>query len=66
MFLGKIPNPMTNKKEENIAQAGFLIDTLLMLREKTKGNLSEDESKMLDNFVYELQIRFVEKQRTVK
>jgi hypothetical protein len=63
IFLGEIPNPMTNKTEQNLAQAGFLIDTLLMLKEKTQGNLSPEEAKMLEGFVYELQIRFVEKQK---
>ncbi|MCK5230339.1 MAG: DUF1844 domain-containing protein, partial [Desulfobulbaceae bacterium] len=35
------------------------IDTLNMLREKTKGNLTEDEEKMLKNILYDLKIRYV-------
>lgn len=35
--LGQIPNPVTNKKEENLTQAKFIIDTLGMLKEKTRG-----------------------------
>lgn len=65
IFLGEIPNPVTNKKEENLAQAEFLIDTLIMLRDKTHGNLSAEEAKMLEGFVYELQMRFVEKQKNI-
>ena len=37
--LGQVPNPATNKTEEDLTQAKFLIDTLGVLQEKTKGNL---------------------------
>ncbi|MBP9853493.1 MAG: DUF1844 domain-containing protein [Candidatus Omnitrophica bacterium] len=60
IFLGEIPHPMTNQKEENIPQAKFLIDTLVMIREKTKGNLEEKEENLLDASIYELQIKFLE------
>lgn len=61
IFLGHIPNPVTNKIEENLNQAKFIIDTLDMLREKTKGNLTEEETKLLDNLLYELRIQYIEK-----
>ena len=60
IFLGEIPHPMTNMVEKNLPQAKFLIDTLVMLREKTKGNLSKQESDLLNSSIYELQMRFVE------
>ena len=61
IFLGDIPNPMNdNKTEKNMPQAKFLIDTLLMMREKTKGNLSPQEEELLTNSIYELQLRYVE------
>lgn len=60
IFLGEVPNPITNIVEKNLAQAKFLIDTLLMLREKTKGNLSKQESDMINAALYELQVKFVE------
>ena len=41
-------------------QAKFLIDTLAMLKEKTKGNLNEQESHLLSNSLYELQMKYVE------
>ncbi|MDP2938862.1 MAG: DUF1844 domain-containing protein [Candidatus Omnitrophota bacterium] len=66
IFLGEIANPVSQKKEENIPQAKFIIDTLLMLREKTKGNLKEDETNLLNNFIYELQMKFVEKNKEIK
>lgn len=61
IFLGQIDNPVTNKKEENLPQAKFIIDTLDMLKEKTKGNLSPDELSMLENILYELKLQYIEK-----
>ncbi len=47
MQLGKISNPMTGKTEKNVVQAKASIDMLDMLKEKTKGNLTKTEEKML-------------------
>lgn len=60
IFLGEIPHPATNKPEKNLDQAKFIIDTLLMLRDKTKGNLTAQEENLLNASVYELQMKFVE------
>ncbi|MCA9407908.1 MAG: DUF1844 domain-containing protein [Candidatus Omnitrophica bacterium] len=60
IFLGEIPNPMTNQPEKNLPQAKFLIDTLTMLKEKTKGNLNRQEETLLNSSVYELQLKYVE------
>lgn len=66
IFMGEIPNPVTNKVEKNLTQAKFLIDTLSMLKEKTSGNLDDQEKDLLENSVYELQLRYVQhvEQRT--
>lgn len=61
--MGVMENPMTNKKEENLEQAKFLIDTLDVLKEKTKGNLTEEENKLLENVLYELRMQFVDKKK---
>ena len=61
IFMGEIPNPMTNMPEENLEQAKFMIDTLAMLRDKTKGNLSQKESDILNTNLYQLQMRYVER-----
>ncbi len=61
IFLGAMPNPATNKTEENFSQAKFIIDTLDILKEKTKGNLTADEDKLLDNIVYNLKMLYLEK-----
>src|SRR5208283_729486 len=60
IFLGEMPNPMTNKLEKNLKQAKFLIDTLVILRDKTKGNLSKEEDDLLNGSIYELQLRYVD------
>ena len=55
IFLGEMPNPITNQVEKNLKQAKFLIDTLVILRDKTKGNLSKEEDDLLNGSIYELQ-----------
>ncbi len=59
--LGQIPNPASDKKEEDLPQAKFLIDTLAMLKDKTKGNLSADETNLLENLLYELRMIYINK-----
>ena len=59
--LGQVPNPATNQKEEDTAQAKFLIDTLGMLKEKTKGNLTPEEAGFLENVLYELRMQYIAK-----
>ena len=59
-FLGEVPNPVDNTTEVNLEQAKFIIDTLLMLRTKTQGNLAKQEADMLNAATYELQMKFVE------
>ncbi len=66
IFLGEIPHPMTGKNEKNIRQAKFIIDTLVMLKDKAKGNLTEQEQSFIDATVYELQMKFVEVSGTEK
>ena len=59
--LGEVPNPVTNKKEEDLVQAKFLIDTLGMLKEKTKGNLTPEETSFMENVLYELRMQYIAK-----
>ena len=59
--LGLIPSPVTNKSEEDLAQAKFLIDTLGMLKDKTQGNLNTDETNLLENVLYELRMQYISK-----
>lgn len=60
VFLGEIPSPVTNQSEKNLPQAKFIIDTLILLQGKTKGNLTKQEEDMLNMTAYELQMKYVE------
>jgi hypothetical protein len=59
LFLGQIPNPQTGKTEINLELARMFIDQLEMLREKTRNNLTSEESGMLANVLSDLQVAFV-------
>lgn len=61
MALGDLENPVTHKKESNLQHAKILIDTLEMLKEKTKNNLSKDEDEAMNSILYDLRMRFVAK-----
>ena len=58
--LGKIKNPVTDKVERHLEQAQQSIEMLEMIRERTKGNLSAEMSKMLDGFLTELRLNYVD------
>jgi hypothetical protein len=60
MALGLEKNPHTGKEEKDLDVARFNIDLLLLLKEKTKGNLTDDERQLLDSVISDLQMRFVE------
>src|SRR3954471_4708205 len=60
LFLGQIPNPQTGKGEVNLELAKMFIDQLAMIQEKTRGNLSNEESTVLRNALANLQMAYVE------
>lgn len=60
MFLGRIPNPQTGKPEINLEIARMFIDQLEMIHEKTRGNLSSEESEILMRVLSDLQLAFVQ------
>jgi hypothetical protein len=60
LFLGQIPNPQTGKPETNLEVARMFIDQLAMIQEKTRGNLSSEETTVLRNTLSNLQMAFVE------
>ena len=57
--MGKIKNPMTDKIEKNLEAASMSIDMLAMIQEKTKNNLNDYESKLLEQSVKDLKMNFV-------
>lgn len=58
--LGEIPNPADGKKESSPAQAKYIIDTLGMLSDKTKGNLTESENNIMEQTLYHLRMQYME------
>jgi hypothetical protein len=60
LFLGQIPNPKTGEGEVNLELAKMFVDQLAMIQEKTRGNLSNEESTVLRNTLSNLQMVYVE------
>ena len=59
--LGAVPDPATGETAEaDPLVAQQTIDTLEMIRDKTRGNLDDEERKLIDSLLYELRMRFVE------
>jgi hypothetical protein len=58
--LGQIPHPQTGKGEVHLEMAKLFIDQLVMIRSKTRGNLSNEELGVLNNAISNLQMAFFE------
>lgn len=56
---GDFPDPVTKKAERNLEAAKQTIDILAILKEKTRGNLNDDEDRLLESLLYELRMRYV-------
>jgi len=59
MSLGKIKNPVSDKIEKDLSAAQMTIDIIDMIKEKTKNNLSEQESKFIDQVLGDLKLNYV-------
>jgi len=57
--LGLVPDPTDQKTAVNLELAKHNIDTLGILQKKTTGNLASEESKLLDDLLYDLRMRYV-------
>jgi hypothetical protein len=63
VHFGDIADPSTGQRmEPNLVGAAQMIEIIAMLQEKTSGNLSEPEAKLLEDLLYELRMRFVDAQ----
>lgn len=60
VHLGAIPDPTTGNIQKELAIAKQTIDILAMLEEKTRGNLTEEEHKLLTHMLHDLRIKFVQ------
>jgi hypothetical protein len=61
VHLGETPDPTGGNSGLDLVLARNTIDVLGLLKEKTKGNLDPEESKLLDALLYDLRTRFVAK-----
>ena len=64
MFLGLVPDPRGNEVQKNPAEAAAIISVIEMLAAKTKGNLNEDEAKLVEEVLFELRTRYVSETRS--
>ncbi len=63
MQLGKVPNPISNKIEKDLENAKFTIELLRTLKEKTKGNLTEEEERLLLSVITDLELNYADEIR---
>jgi len=61
IFLGAVPHPQTGETMEDPEFARYKIDLLTMIQEKTAGNLTSEESRLMEDVLYQLRLLFVEK-----
>jgi hypothetical protein len=59
-YLGAYTDPTSGKTSIDLGQAKQTIDMLAILEEKTRGNLSDDEHRLLTHVLHDLRMRFVE------
>jgi len=60
LHLGEIENPNDGVSQKDLPLAKHTIDILVMLEEKTKGNLSSAEERLMESLLYDLRLRYVE------
>ena len=57
--MGAFEDPQTKKRHVDLSAAKHHIDTLVVLEEKTKGNITDEEKKLLDQAIYEIRMQYV-------
>ena len=57
--LGEIADPVSGQKQKDLPLAKHSIDTIAMLKDKTKGNLDPEEQRFLDTILADLRWRYV-------
>ncbi len=62
--LGEVSDPATGQAHQDLDQAAELIDLLVLLREKTEGNRTAEETRILGDLIYDLQLRYVSATRS--
>lgn len=64
VHLGETPDPDSGASGTNLMLARNTIDLIAMLKAKTTGNLTDDETQLVDTLLYDLRMRFVEAQKS--
>jgi len=57
--LGEIAEPTTGQNQKNMPMAKHTIDIIALLQEKTKGNLTNEENKLIQNVLTDLRMRYI-------
>ncbi|MEJ2568792.1 MAG: DUF1844 domain-containing protein, partial [candidate division WOR-3 bacterium] len=57
-------DPTSGKKSKDLEVSKYLIDSLRVLREKTKGNLDEEEKGYLNNIIQDLELKYVKEKES--
>jgi hypothetical protein len=60
VHLAEIEHPDSHQRHPNLPLAKQTLDILGMLRDKTRGNLTQEETQMLDNLLYDLRMKYVD------
>ena len=64
VHFGDLADPNTGEREQpNLAAAHQMIDLIAMLQDKTKGNLTPEEARLVEDLLYELRMRSVQAQQ---
>jgi len=63
IYLGLVEHPATGRRQVDMTAAKESIDMLVMLREKTKGNLTHGEEKFFDDLLSDLKMQYVTMRR---
>jgi hypothetical protein len=66
LHLGELEHPDAGEKRQDLPLAKHTIDILAMLEEKTRGNLTGPEEKLIQSLLYDLRLRYVELTTTTK
>lgn len=64
VHLGSVPNPATGKQEKDMVLAKQTVDIIAMLETKTKGNLTNEESRLIEHVLYDLRMMYVEAKKS--
>ena len=60
VHFGDVPDPVTGETQRNLPAAGQMIDLLSVIQQKTQGNLEPDEVQLIDAWLYELRLKYID------